>query len=79
MDGVEELKALKNPKDPPLSAAGTARAERLAAMLAVSKVNAIYVTQYQRTALLAAPLANTLGMTPTVIQAGDTAALVART
>lgn len=50
--------------DPPLSAKGQERAEALAAHLAGSRVKAIYVTQYRRTALTAAPSAARLGLVP---------------
>lgn len=65
-------------KDPVLSPAGEARAERLAAMLAASRVRAIYTTQYQRTQLLAAPLAKKTGVTPVVVPAADEPALLKR-
>ena len=77
--GAEEKgNALPDREDPPLSVVGIARAARLAKMLAVAKVNAIYVTQYQRTALLAAPLAAQLSITPTVVPAADLPSLLAR-
>jgi broad specificity phosphatase PhoE len=64
--------------DPPLSEAGRARAEKLASMLSVSGVKAIYVTQFARTQQTAAPLADGLKLKPTVILSGDTPVLVAR-
>ena len=62
--------------DPPLSAAGQKRAEMLAAMLADSGVDAIYVTELQRTQKTAAPLAERVHVAPTVIPANDTAQLM---
>lgn len=62
--------------DPDLSDAGRARAASLAAMLKDAGITAIYVTEYKRTQQTAAPLATSLGVTPTVIKADDTAALV---
>ncbi len=64
--------------DPLLSPAGAARAERLAIMLAASKVRAIYTTQYHRTILLAAPTAKRLGITAVVIPGKDMDTLIAR-
>jgi broad specificity phosphatase PhoE len=63
--------------DPALSKSGQARAQRLAKLLAVSKVTAIYTTQYKRTMLHAAPTAKRLGITPVVIAASDADALLA--
>ena len=64
------------PKDPPLTEAGKRRAEALASMLADSGVEAIYTTELQRTQQTAAVLAARVHVTPTVLPAKDTAALV---
>ena len=56
-------------RDPVLSAAGTRRADALADSLARAKVDAIVVTQFQRTRLTAEPIAQRLGLTPVVIPA----------
>lgn len=64
--------------DPELSTTGRARAESLAAMLKDARISAIFVTEYKRTQQTAAPLANALGLTPTVITAKDTPGLVAK-
>ena len=69
-------KTAEPPKDPPLSEAGKKRAELLASMLADSGVDAIYVTEFQRTQQTAAPLAERAHVKPTVLPANDTAALV---
>ena len=69
-------KAAAPPKDPPLTDAGKKRAELLASMLADSGVDAIYVTELQRTQQTAAPLAERAHVKPTVIPANDTAQLV---
>lgn len=50
-------KAADDPKDPTLTPAGTARAQRLADMLAHERVVAVYATAYRRTQLTAAPTA----------------------
>lgn len=52
--------------DPPLSDVGHTQAELSAARLAAEPICAIYVTNLQRTAQTAAPLAAQLGLTPVV-------------
>lgn len=69
-------KAASPADDPPLTATGEKRAELLASMLADSGVDAIYVSELQRTQQTAAPLAARLHVKPTVIPANDTDALV---
>jgi phosphohistidine phosphatase SixA len=69
-------KAAAPAKDPSLSDAGHRRAALLASMLADSGVNAIYVTEFQRTQQTAEPLAARVHITPIVIAANDTEALV---
>jgi broad specificity phosphatase PhoE len=64
------------PKDPPLSTSGEERANLLASTLADAGVGAIFVTELQRTQQTAAPLAARVHVTPTVIPAADTNALV---
>ena len=64
--------------DTVLSPEGTARAERLANMLAASKVRAIYTTQFKRTQLLAAPTAKRLGLTPVTVPGKELDALIAK-
>jgi broad specificity phosphatase PhoE len=68
-------KAATPPKDPPLTEAGKKRADLLASMLADSGVDAIYVTEFQRTQQTAAPLAERVHVKPTVIS--DTQQLIA--
>jgi len=78
---VEKLESVdidKDAKDPPLSVVGMARAEKLAQMLSATKINAIYVTQYRRTAMHATPLAKRQDITPMVVPAADTAGLIKR-
>jgi broad specificity phosphatase PhoE len=65
-------------KDPVLSAEGTARANALAQSLRGMDVKEVYVTQYQRTPLTAAPLMAAKGLKPVVVQAEASAELVER-
>jgi broad specificity phosphatase PhoE len=61
--------------DAPLTDAGRARAQKLAAMLAKAGIDAIYVTRFRRTKDTAQPLADLLRLTPST--ESDTDALVA--
>jgi phosphohistidine phosphatase SixA len=61
-----------------LSPEGHARAARLAGILRGAGITHVFVTEYQRTAQTAAPLAERLGLTPVVVFAGDTGALLAK-
>ena len=56
-------KASDDPRDPQLSAAGMARAQRLAASLATAPLAATYATAYRRTRQTAAPAAAAHGLT----------------
>lgn len=58
--------------DPELSAAGTERAKELARVLAGTKFDAIYTTQWIRTKNTAAPTAAAAGITPVVRETGKT-------
>ncbi len=64
--------------DPPLSEAGAARAERLAALLADAGVTAAYATEYKRTISTIEPLARRLGFTVQQVPAKDATALITR-
>jgi broad specificity phosphatase PhoE len=66
---VRHAEKVDESKDPLLSRAGRARAQALARHLRTAGVKAIYVTQYKRTQLTAAPLAAATGLTPIVVQA----------
>lgn len=70
--------AMAEPKILPLSEAGAARAERLAAMLKDSGVGAIYVTDFVRTRKTAEPLARLINRELTVLPKGDARELVER-
>lgn len=64
--------------DPPLSAAGQARAAKLAALLASADVKQIFTTEYRRTRETAAPLAAKLKLQPVMSAAKDPDPLVER-
>jgi len=64
--------------DPPLSAAGKARAARLASMLRSAGIAHVFTTEYKRTRETAAPLAGQLKLTPVMAAAKDPEPLVAR-
>jgi phosphohistidine phosphatase SixA len=75
-------KALNAGADPPLDAAGAARAELLARMFgdprAPGKLDAIYVSPALRNRQTAAPLAARLGIVPVVVPADDPRGLARR-
>jgi broad specificity phosphatase PhoE len=64
--------------DPPLSAAGKARAAKLAALLASADVKHIFTTEYRRTRETAAPLASRLKLQPVMSASKDPDPLVER-
>ncbi|HEX5069670.1 MAG TPA: phosphoglycerate mutase family protein [Vicinamibacterales bacterium] len=64
------------PADPLLSAAGQARAQKLATVLRDANIKAIYATEFHRTQDTAKPLASKLRLDVQAIPARDTAALV---
>jgi 2,3-bisphosphoglycerate-dependent phosphoglycerate mutase len=53
--------------DPPLAPEGEKQAARVAELLSVEPLGALYVTPLQRTAQTAAPLAATVGLEPVVV------------
>ena len=69
-------KASGESDDPSLSEAGRARAETLLRILRDSEISAIFTTEFKRTKETAAPIANTLKITPTVVPAKEIATLV---
>jgi len=62
--------------DPSLSAAGRARADKLATMLAESEVKGIFTTEFKRTQETAAPLATKLKITPQAIPSTTASAAI---
>ena len=71
-------KAANGGNDPDLSSAGRARADALARILKDSGITAIFTTEFKRTQETAAPTATSSHVTPTVVAAKGTAALVAK-
>jgi broad specificity phosphatase PhoE len=71
-------KAVDGGTDPDLSSAGRARADALARILKDSGITAIFTSEFKRTQETAAPTATSAHVTPTVVAAKDTAALVAK-
>jgi len=61
--------------DPPLTAAGRARADALAQTLAEAGVTAVYASQFQRTQLTVRPLAEALGLEVQQFPAADVAGI----
>src|SRR5258705_13492021 len=62
-------KAAEPAADPPLTAAGEARAEALVSAVGSLPVTAIVSTDFARTRSTAAPLAARLGLTPEIVDA----------
>ena len=75
---VRHAEKVDESEDPLLSAKGKVRAQALARHLKGAGIKAIYVTEYKRTGLTAAPLAAALGLKPIVVPADATATLVER-
>jgi 2,3-bisphosphoglycerate-dependent phosphoglycerate mutase len=71
-------KAADGGTDPDLSSAGRARADALARILKDSAITGIFTTEFKRTQETASPTATSVHVTPTVVAAKDTAALVAK-
>jgi len=70
-------KAADGGTDPDLSSAGRTRADALARILKDSGITGIFTSEFNRTQETAAPTATSAQLTPTVVAAKDTAALVA--
>ncbi len=71
-------KAANGGSDPELSSTGRARADALARILKDSGITAVFTTEFKRTQETAAPTATSIHVTPTVLAAKDTAALVGK-
>lgn len=69
---------MKGMEDPPLSAEGEARAQRLAGMLRSADVKQVFASQFKRTQLTAQPLATAEHLEIATITAKDIDALVQR-
>lgn len=67
-------KAADDPKDPSLSEAGQARAQRMSERLADQRVTAAYATRYRRTRMTAATTAQTHGFEVSTYDAAQPAA-----
>jgi len=71
-------KATNDGTDPDLSSAGRARADGFARILKDSGITAIFTSEFKRIQETAAPIATSVHVTPMVVAAKDTAALVAK-
>jgi broad specificity phosphatase PhoE len=67
-----EKKIEPNNPDPDLTPAGEARAQEISRMFRDAGINAIYVTQFKRTQQTVKPLATLTGISPTILDAGQT-------
>jgi len=75
---VRHAERLDNSTDPGLSAAGEARAQKLAGLLSASPLRAIYTTQYQRTLLTGVAVGKQFGVTPVMVPAKEMEALLSK-
>ena len=75
---VRHAEKVDNSKDPDLSSAGQARAERLAQMLKDAKITAVFATELKRTQETAAPLSRSIGIAPTIVPAKDYTTLISK-
>ncbi len=76
---VRHAEKVDSSDDPLLSAVGEERAKKLAAMLKDAGVTAVVTSEYKRTQLTAAPLVQSLRLTPVVLSSKkpeDTVALL---
>src|SRR5438105_11993732 len=73
---VRHAEKVSNASDAGLSEIGKERAQKLARLLADAGVTAIYTSEVDRTKQTAAPLAKLLKLTPVIIPAKETSALL---
>lgn len=71
-------KANSGGKDPELSVQGQKRADALANILKDSQITAVFVTEFKRTQETAAPTARAAHVSPALVPANDTGALVGK-
>lgn len=71
-------KGTDDPRDPALSDAGKARAEKLAKMLASSGLSRVFTSEFKRTQQTAAPFASAAKLEAEVVPAGKADELVAK-
>ncbi|MFL6537477.1 MAG: phosphoglycerate mutase family protein [Chthoniobacterales bacterium] len=71
-------KASATDKDPDLSAAGHKRADELARVVKDAELRAIFATEFKRTQQTAASTANATHLSPIIVPASDTSALVTK-
>ena len=69
-------KELNGGTDPPLTTEGTVRSEALAHVLEEASINAIFVTEFQRTQQTAGPAAVAYGLKPVIISSSDREGLI---
>ena len=68
-------KASSGDNDPDLSPEGQKRADALAHILKDSQITSVFVTEFKRTQRTAAPTANAVHVTPTIVPANEIGAL----
>ena len=75
---VRHAEKIDNSEDADLSPRGREHAEHLVRVLQDAHISAIFTSERKRTQETAAPVAKSLGLTPTVVSAKDYGALVSK-